>query len=196
LTVSLTWDLILRLCRRPWLLQPSLRLTLIIQGECPEDDEAGQAGPAEDHADEAGLAQADAVGLAVPVAAQRRSGRANRGVLGHRLGFEHEAFFAAASVPIPCLRDRSGIGVMSEPFKSMWHVAMEKELAGMRERRAFTVVAEPAPTASAKPTDLRYVFNVKTTDGGKFDRCKVRLVAKGFKQRYGIDYKETPRGAG
>jgi hypothetical protein len=73
----------------------------------------------------------------------------------------------------------------------MWQAAMEEELAGMRERRAFTMVAEPALPASARPVDLRCVFNVKTTDGGEFDRCKVRLVAKGFKQRYGIDYKET-----
>jgi hypothetical protein len=64
---------------------------------------------------------------------------------------------------------------------------MEKELAGMRERRAFTVVAESALPPLAKPIDLRYVLNVKTTDVGAFDRCKVQLVAKGFKQRYGID---------
>jgi hypothetical protein len=42
----------------------------------------------------------------------------------------------------------------------------------MRERRAFTVVAESALPASARPIDVRYVFNVKTTDGGEFDRSR------------------------
>jgi hypothetical protein len=80
---------------------------------------------------------------------------------------------------------------MPEPFQSMRREAMEKDLAGMRERRAFTVVDESELTTSARPIDLRFVFNVKTTEGGSFDRCKARLVAKGFKQLCGIDYEDA-----
>jgi hypothetical protein len=62
----------------------------------PAEDHADEAHTDEDHADEAhadaGEHDADAVGSAVPAAAQRRSGRANQGVPGLRIGFEHEAF--------------------------------------------------------------------------------------------------------
>jgi hypothetical protein len=150
----------------------------------PDDDDVGGAiadvDPGDDGAEDG-----------VPVAAPRRSGRANQGVPGLRLGFEDEALFAAASIPAPQTRDGSDTEGMSEPFRSMWREAMEKELARMRERQAFTVVDESELPASARPIDFRHVYNDKTVDGGAFDRCKVRLVAQGFKLRYGIDYQET-----
>jgi hypothetical protein len=127
----------------------------------------------------------------VPVAAQRRSGKTNRGVPGLRLGSEHEDIFAAVLTPIPQSQDGSEIAGMSEPFRSMWQEAMNKELAGMRERRAFHIVDESELPTSARPIDLRCVFNSKTVDGGAFDWCKVSLVVKGFKQRSGIDHQET-----
>jgi hypothetical protein len=70
--------------------------------------------------DEVGDTMDDAVDDAITDdddAAPRRSGRANRCVSGSRLGFEHEAFFAAASVPVPQTQDGSDIEGMSEPFK-------------------------------------------------------------------------------
>jgi len=37
----------------------------------------------------------------------------------------------------------------------------------------------------------RWVFKVKHDSGGKFEKFKGRLVAKGYSQKYGIDFEET-----
>lgn len=39
--------------------------------------------------------------------------------------------------------------------------------------------------------DCKRVFKFKQRVDGTIDRYKDRLVAKGFKQRYGIDYADT-----
>jgi hypothetical protein len=116
-----------------------------------------------------------------------RSGRDLRGVAGLRLGFEQVTFFAAASIPVPRTQDGSDVEDVPE---FMSREALEKELAGMRERRAFTLVHESELLTSAWPIDLRFVFNVKATDGKLFDCWKARPVVQSL-QRYGIDNSET-----
>jgi histone deacetylase 1/2 len=47
------------------------------------------------------------------------------------------------------------------------------------------------PRAGTNIIDCRWIYKVKHKADGSVDRYKAQLVAKGFKQRYGIDYEDT-----
>jgi hypothetical protein len=65
---------------------------------------------------------------------------------------------------------------------------MSSELTTLMRHNTWQLV--PPPT-NCNIVGCKWVFRVKRHANGSVDRFKVRLVAKGFNQRPGLDYKET-----
>ena len=69
-----------------------------------------------------------------------------------------------------------------------WTDAIEAELAQMEKVNAWIPIVPP-PDANVIPS--RYVFRRKHNEMGNIVRYKARLVVKGFKQQFGVDYMDT-----
>ncbi|XP_021743894.1 uncharacterized protein LOC110709954 [Chenopodium quinoa] len=72
--------------------------------------------------------------------------------------------------------------------KEVWVEAMEKELKALSDNNTWELFDLPK---GKKPIGCKWVFKVKLKANGDLERCKSRLVAKGFNQKYGVDYQET-----
>ena len=65
---------------------------------------------------------------------------------------------------------------------------MEQENHALMKNKTWTLVPPPS---RVNIIDSKWVFKVKKHADGSIERYKVRLVAKGFKQRQGLDYEDT-----
>ena len=66
--------------------------------------------------------------------------------------------------------------------------AMDEEMQALSKNQTLEVVNLKK---GIKPVGCRWVFMVKYYSNGAIQRYKSRLVAKGYIQTYGVDYKET-----
>ena len=64
---------------------------------------------------------------------------------------------------------------------------MNEKLDALRKNHTWDMVDLP-PGQSA--VGCKWVYEIKTKVDGSVERYNARLVAKGFTQEYGIDYKE------
>jgi hypothetical protein len=71
---------------------------------------------------------------------------------------------------------------------SRWKQAMDEEFSALMTNKTWHLV--PAAQAT-NIIDCKWVYKVKRKSNGTIDRYKACLVAKGFKQCYGIDYDDT-----
>jgi histone deacetylase 1/2 len=71
---------------------------------------------------------------------------------------------------------------------SRWKAAMDEEYDALLKNNMWHLVPS---TRGQHVIDCKWVYMVKRKLDGTVDRYKVALVAKGFKQQYGIDYEET-----
>jgi hypothetical protein len=69
-----------------------------------------------------------------------------------------------------------------------WRRVMPLEYEALQDNRTWHLVA---PRKGMNVIDCRWVYKVKRRADGTIERYKAQLVAKGFKQRYGVDYKDT-----
>ena len=77
---------------------------------------------------------------------------------------------------------------LDSEYATQWKAVADAEYQSPLENETWELVELPP---GHKPISCKRVFNVKHDETGKVERFKGRLVAKGFLQKYGIDYDET-----
>ena len=77
---------------------------------------------------------------------------------------------------------------LSSDHAKEWKEAADSEYESLIENETWELVELPS---GRKPIGCKWVFKVKHGSNGKVERFKGRLVAKGYDQKYGIDYDET-----
>lgn len=65
---------------------------------------------------------------------------------------------------------------------------MNEEYASLLQNDTWEVIDPPH---NRKPISCKWTYKIKYDSQGNIDRYKARLVARGFTQRYGIDFTET-----
>lgn len=99
-----------------------------------------------------------------------------------RLSPMHTAFLTAIS------NDLEPKNFHEAKSQAVWQKAMHEELTALAKNKTWTIVPLP-PGKHA--VGSRWVFKVKFNSDGSLDKHKARLVAQGFTQKFGVDYKET-----
>ena len=100
-------------------------------------------------------------------------------VSSHRLSRPFQAFLTSIdSIPIPK-------AVAAALASSPWRCAMEEELRALAQNHTWDLV--PLPTGKHL-VGSRWVYALKENSDGSLERHKARVIAKGFMQKYGLDY--------
>ena len=78
--------------------------------------------------------------------------------------------------------------VQKSEFREVWIAAMKAELGGHREAGTFSTGEVPD---GVNVISANWVFCWKTDADGIITKAKAKLVARGFGQRFAVDYFET-----
>ncbi|XP_076949375.1 putative mitochondrial protein AtMg00820 [Bidens hawaiensis] len=69
-----------------------------------------------------------------------------------------------------------------------WRKAMEAEIDSTERNKTWQLVEAPA---KVNPIGLKCIYKIKRDEAGKIPKYKARIVAKGYVQKYGIDFEEV-----
>jgi hypothetical protein len=85
----------------------------------------------------------------------------------------------------PAVEPPSHITATKNP---LWHQAMVDEYQALIQNNTWHLIPL---RVGLNIIDCKWVFKFKQKPDGTIDRYKARLVAKSFKQQYGVDYDTT-----
>jgi transposase InsO family protein len=88
-------------------------------------------------------------------------------------------------VPIPKSYKEA---VEDEKWGHMWKEAIQRELIALESNNTWTPAVPPN---GANLVTSKWVFDVKRMISGAIEKFKARLVARGFSQKFGVDFMET-----
>lgn len=94
----------------------------------------------------------------------------------------------ANSAPQPHRVPRTLREARAGPEARLWEEALQEELGALQANDVYEEV--PIPDG-VKPITSKPVMRIKYDADGRLERYKLRIVARGFVQREGIDYEET-----
>ena len=77
---------------------------------------------------------------------------------------------------------------LNSEHRKEWKEAADSEYSFLIENKTWELMKLPK---GRKAISCKWVFKVKYSNDGKIDRFKRCLVAKGYAQKYDVDYDET-----
>lgn len=110
----------------------------------------------------------------------RRSQRSNKGVPPNY--YMGQICMAAHEDP------RTRKEALQSTKKQAWMSAMEEEISSLEKNNTWILVDRPN---GKNIVSCKWVFKTKKDLSGKISKYKARLVARGFSQKYGVDYDEV-----
>ena len=102
-----------------------------------------------------------------------------------RRGNNNDKIIATIFTEIPCNYNEA----INSPNAKQWKEAIKEELDNLYNNNIITFVNTVPKGKNIITT--KWVFSIKKEREGNISRFKARLVARGFKQRRGIDYELT-----
>ena len=72
--------------------------------------------------------------------------------------------------------------------KEKWEKAMDEEMDALALNQTLDLVELPVRKT---PIGCKWVYKVKCKSDGLVEQYKARMIAKGYAQKYGLDYEET-----
>ncbi|XP_071683604.1 uncharacterized protein [Lolium perenne] len=134
-----------------------------------------------------GTTPAPATTTAAPAAppALRPHTRSRSGIFRPKEHTDGTVACMTAALADPTVEPHTYQAAMSIPH---WREAMEQEYQALLRNETWTLVSPP-PRVNV--IDSKWVFKVTKHSDGTIERYKARLVARGFRQWFGLDYEDT-----
>lgn len=69
--------------------------------------------------------------------------------------------------------------------ENRWREVKDQEIDSIERNETWELCSLPA---GANTIGVKWIFKTKLNENGEIDKCKARLVSKGYAQKYGVDY--------